>query len=431
MKQKLKNTQKGITLVALVITIIVLLILAMVSIKIVIDGGLIQKAKDATDTHTIGAEKEKITLGYNEYTLSKASGESVTAPTVEGAASVTGDETAGWTITFAHSDGDHVYTLSSDGTIKEQTNGSSTTAITWTKTDEGITSSTGITVQIGDYVNYDEGTRGKHTPDTSKGAGTSKTGGSQSTGYTLGTTTLSAESLNWRVLGVNDKGQLELISDNPTTQELYLANEEGWLNAEENLDTFCDELYGKGANASGARSLKVEDVDTLANYDKTTYSGYGVEWQWRFSDANSYVQYSTDGGTNWKNNRDNYTQFKYPGEAVINSSNPGTRAVKCTDYDYSAQNKIASNMSTDIANMITMGTSSANINQWLSSRCIRCTIAGAGFNFHYLNGGNVNSNYLYSSGGNNYTFSFRVRPVVSLKSDIQLSGNSNDGWTIN
>lgn len=421
--------QNGITLVALVITIIVLLILAMVSIRIVMDGGLITKSKDATAQHTIGAEKEKITLGYNEYTLSKASGESVTAPTVKGAASVTGDETAGWTITFAHSDGDHVYTLSSDGTIKEQTNGSSTTAITWTKTDEGITSSTGITVQIGDYVNYDEGTRGKHTPDTSKGAGTSKTGGSQSTGYTLGTTTLSAESLNWRVLGVNDKGQLELISDNPTTQELYLANEEGWLNAEENLDTFCDELYGKGANASGARSLKVGDVDTLANYDKTTYSGYGVEWQYKFSTESTNLQYSKAGSA-FEDYR--YTQeFKYPGEAVINSSNPGTRAVKCTDYDYSAQNKIASNMSTDIANMITKGTTSSNINQWLSSRCIRCTIGGAGFNFHYLRGGNVNSNYLFASGFGNYTFSFRVRPVVSLKSDIQLSGNSNDGWTIN
>ena len=59
MKQKFKNTQKGITLVALVITIIVLLILAMVSIKIVMDGGLITKASKATDTHTIAAEKEK------------------------------------------------------------------------------------------------------------------------------------------------------------------------------------------------------------------------------------------------------------------------------------------------------------------------------------------------------------------------------------
>ena len=67
MKQKFKNTQKGITLVALVITIIVLLILAMVSIRIVMDGGLISKAKDATAQHTIGAEKEAITTGYGAY----------------------------------------------------------------------------------------------------------------------------------------------------------------------------------------------------------------------------------------------------------------------------------------------------------------------------------------------------------------------------
>ena len=67
-----KNTQNGITLVALVITIIVLLILAMVSIKIAIDGGLIQKAKDATDTHTIGAEKEAIAIGYAAYQMDLA-----------------------------------------------------------------------------------------------------------------------------------------------------------------------------------------------------------------------------------------------------------------------------------------------------------------------------------------------------------------------
>ena len=45
-KVKKLTTQKGITLVALIITIIVLLILAMVSIKIALDGGLIKKTKD-------------------------------------------------------------------------------------------------------------------------------------------------------------------------------------------------------------------------------------------------------------------------------------------------------------------------------------------------------------------------------------------------
>ena len=50
MKEKLKNN-KGITLIALVITIIVLLILAMVTINIATSNGIIKKSKDATDTY--------------------------------------------------------------------------------------------------------------------------------------------------------------------------------------------------------------------------------------------------------------------------------------------------------------------------------------------------------------------------------------------
>ena len=42
----LKN-QKGITLVALVVTIVVLIILATISISVAINGGIIGKAQDA------------------------------------------------------------------------------------------------------------------------------------------------------------------------------------------------------------------------------------------------------------------------------------------------------------------------------------------------------------------------------------------------
>ena len=62
MKEKQKNTQRGITLVALVITIIVLLILAMVSIKIALDGGLIEKTKDAVGIHNEKEAEQKSTL---------------------------------------------------------------------------------------------------------------------------------------------------------------------------------------------------------------------------------------------------------------------------------------------------------------------------------------------------------------------------------
>ena len=54
--------QKGITLVALVISIIVLLILATVSINLVINNGILDKAKTAVDKYSDEEELEKIKL---------------------------------------------------------------------------------------------------------------------------------------------------------------------------------------------------------------------------------------------------------------------------------------------------------------------------------------------------------------------------------
>ena len=53
MNKKLKNKQeKGITLIALVVTIIIMLILAGVSIKLAIDNnGVIENAKEAKDQY--------------------------------------------------------------------------------------------------------------------------------------------------------------------------------------------------------------------------------------------------------------------------------------------------------------------------------------------------------------------------------------------
>ena len=108
-----RNTQKGITLVALVITIIVLLILAMVSIKIAIDGGLITKASKATDTHTIGAEEEAIQLGYSEYKIDLANNKPASLTVKDATTEQTAD---GWKVTFSGTTG-NVYTINSKGEI--------------------------------------------------------------------------------------------------------------------------------------------------------------------------------------------------------------------------------------------------------------------------------------------------------------------------
>ena len=57
----MKNT-KGITLVALVITIIILLILAGISIQVITNTGLFEKAKEARKQNEISNIKEQIKL---------------------------------------------------------------------------------------------------------------------------------------------------------------------------------------------------------------------------------------------------------------------------------------------------------------------------------------------------------------------------------
>ena len=70
-KKNMKNN-KGITLVALTITIIVLLILAGVTIRTITEDGLVAKVQDVTKDHKIAQEKEEIMLLQNEWVMTKS-----------------------------------------------------------------------------------------------------------------------------------------------------------------------------------------------------------------------------------------------------------------------------------------------------------------------------------------------------------------------
>ena len=418
--------QEGITLVALVITIIILLILAMVSIKIVMDGGLITKASDATTQHTIAAEKEKIQTGYAAYQMALANKENVTKPTIEGAAKVTpkGED---WSVTFTKTNNE--YELKKDGTITltKQGNGSTTT-VGWTDNGNDTFTKEDVTVKLGDIVNYDEGKNYSTTIKTSE------------SGYPIDQT-FKTDDLNWRVLGINTKGEIELISDNPTKDALYLTDETGYLKAEEVLNNMCNELYGKEEHATGARSLNVDDINKLASYDPTTYGGYGDIWTYRFPTSGDYMQYKrtkADGTLvkDWTNITDTYYQtFRVPGEEETISAdnrNDTGRSLEDTLYYYNVADKVKQTTSDEkkMSDIISNGTgSSYDVSQWLASRCVSFDFRGAYFYVRSVTSG-VGYWPSFNSYGDSYSNYNRVRPVVSLESNIQLSGNSNDGWTI-
>ena len=110
---------------ALIVTIIVLLILAGISISMLTgDNGIIHKAVEASKNTIIGTEKEAIALAYNSVMIDNL-GEGVTAKELENAliadgnkdASVTGSTTL--KVTFSNSG--NVYNVKADGTITLRT----------------------------------------------------------------------------------------------------------------------------------------------------------------------------------------------------------------------------------------------------------------------------------------------------------------------
>ena len=135
-QKRMQKNSKGITLIALVITIIVLLILAGVTIATLTgDNGILKQADKAKTETTMGEEKEAIGLAYNGAKTEKLGGE-ITA----------GDLNTQFTKNGTKA------TASGEGTIKVDFE----TGRSYTIDAQGIVKEDNIAnhLKVGDYVNY-------------------------------------------------------------------------------------------------------------------------------------------------------------------------------------------------------------------------------------------------------------------------------------
>ena len=133
-KQKFKRN-KGITLIALVVTIIVLLILAGISISMLTgQNGILKKASEAKSQNRIAQNGELVNLSaidalsQGEGTITDANLKTALNNNIgEGKYEITGDATNGWTVTVDGED----YRVEATGMVNE--NGSNTGSINWNK----------------------------------------------------------------------------------------------------------------------------------------------------------------------------------------------------------------------------------------------------------------------------------------------------------
>ena len=125
--KKLKRQVKGITLIALVVTIIVLLILAGVAINLTVgDNGLFRRAQNATDTWQDASEREAIELAVAGMQIGSMQETGMTKTELENSlkeqfgdeASVEDNEDGSFLVTI----GENQYYVGEDGEIIDSSN---------------------------------------------------------------------------------------------------------------------------------------------------------------------------------------------------------------------------------------------------------------------------------------------------------------------
>ena len=236
MKNKGKQTNKGITLIALVITIIVLLILAGVTIATLTgDNGILTRASEASEQTEIGDEQEKVKLSATgaiaennggEITRTNLNKELTSYIGTEGTDyTLSESETAPFVVTYSNSG--RSYLIDENGNVSEYVDISKY-------------------VGVGDYVNYNPTVSDiKGTPiEANRLTYISRTGSGTSHGNGSGDQifTATADTTKWRVLEIGN-GTVTLISENPITTDVggnfTMNGAIGYLYAELELNEIC------------------------------------------------------------------------------------------------------------------------------------------------------------------------------------------------
>ena len=220
----MKQDNKGITLITLVITVVVLTILAGVSINAVVgDDGIITKAKESaklTKETTIKESIEKLVL---EYKLAEK-----------------GETLEDFLKTKIPSKIDKV-TNNGDGTLTIEKDGVTVTVNATHTSNPSTPTKPTINLdnlQIGDYVNY--------TYDTASDYGT--------VAQTIG--------LKWRILNIDKENNvIDIISDSPTDAKKYFGGISGYYNGSYYLNEICKAHYSNKKLGVEARSVNLLDME--------------------------------------------------------------------------------------------------------------------------------------------------------------------------
>ena len=433
----MKKKNKGITLIALVITIIVLLILAGVAIAMLSgENGILKKAAEAKTKTDEAQENETKDLQALEYLLKKNTGERC------------------WQY---KKDSNGRKTIVTDGVVELPIG----TYINYdpTKDEKGNEIEKTITSNAGSPIDKDEYKASEKTL-------------TEGNGYGLQTFSNKATTNGWQLLGVDERtGELLVISasliQTVENKDFNLQGIAGYIYGESELNKVCS-VFGYGKGATGARSVNVDDVNKITGYNPNNVGVYDPEQKglgiksgagkvYEYGNKVTYSWTSTQNEISYKGSNentgtrvsDNYTTYGFNWYDIESkkwkNSMQNTTDVKeitsLTDdyYTYYADS-LKENNETEQCNGLERESNEykllfgkrGGVEYWLASSCVHTVQGGAIYYIRQVLGGQVlamNALYystLYSSLSN----ASRIRPVVSLKSDVVLEKGADETYNI-
>lgn len=283
-------------------------------------------------------------------------------------------------------------------------------------------------VKIGDYVQY--------IPDVVSTTNTNYkqlitdletySGSSANTASTL-----IQESLNWRVLDV-ENGKVRLISEKPTTSTIELSGYNGYNNAVYLLDNTCRTLYNSEEYSEKVQNLKIEDIEKYIK--EKDYSTFTSDYGKTFSPTNKYYPsifikekdqtITTSDGTIQPVLRISLSEQ----DEMVNQTTTNTVASWTLKYTHWTKTMITDDFTDSIYYNLFINNRSNYNTYWISSRSVGPDSAVAYFCVRLVNSGSVNAYTLYSSNNIPRSNAYAFRPVVTLDSEIKIDfTKSGDG----
>ena len=407
------------------------------------NGGIIDRAERGTTAYSEAEIQEQVKLAYSEWQIAQWTSDAGDAATFIQTRLRTSLKDNGLTVTEVN--GTFIVTLTSGTEYTYDVSAGTVTKVgKWNDNGDGTYSysETGTTIQVGDIVHYETIlAKAENAVDSTKKAqlisDLSTYSGNTDTNYNTDNS-IVRDSLTWQVLDTKD-GKIRLISSTPTTSKIVLRQVNGYNNGVYLLDKACNTLYS--SNKGKSQNLKIEDIEATLIYDYTTYANslatYGGTKEYTASSSTlnypniypSEIGCKGIGGESGTDNNTGTLDLSEQTATVTGYSNASTR-LKVTQTYWSKLMK-----ATDFTNSkyyaLFINDGSANYDTYfLSSRCATCTLGTAVFYIRCIESGNVYFRSMLSTNGWADSGENSLRPIVTLESNVQLTGDSTNGWTI-